>query len=103
MKELIALTFVRKIGFATIHDIQCPFLGQTGSFHCNCPKRLASNTVEGIINQLVNIFDDIGLGRDWNIQSKLKDKETILISISMTELIALTFVRKIGFACLGKT
>jgi hypothetical protein len=39
-------------------------------FHCNCPKRLASNTVEGIINQLVNIFDDIGLGRDWNIVSE---------------------------------
>jgi hypothetical protein len=57
-------------GKTTIHDIQCPFLGQKGSFHCNCPKRLASNTVEGIINQLVNIFDDIGLGRDWNIVSE---------------------------------
>jgi hypothetical protein len=57
-------------GKTTIRDIQCPFLGQKGSFHCNCPKRLASNTVEGIINQLVNIFDDIGLGRDWNIVSE---------------------------------
>jgi hypothetical protein len=62
-------------GKTTIHDIQCPFLRQKGSFHYNCPKSLASNTVEGIINQLVNIFD----------------------------VIALTFVRKIGFARLGKT
>ena len=46
------------------------FSWSKGSFHCNCPRRLASNTVEGIINQLVNIFDDIGLGRDWNIVSE---------------------------------
>ena len=50
-----------------MHDLQCPILDQKGSFHCNCHKCLASNTVEEIINQLVSIFDDIGLGRDWNI------------------------------------
>ena len=54
-------------GKTTIHDIQCPFLGQKGSFHCNCPKHLVSNIVEGIINQLVSIFDDIDLGRDWRL------------------------------------
>ncbi|VDH99563.1 Hypothetical predicted protein [Mytilus galloprovincialis] len=34
-------------------------------FQCSCPNRLASATVEGIINQLVNLFDDKGLGRTW--------------------------------------
>ena len=68
--QMISKGFWYCNGKTTIHDIQCPFLGQKGSFHCNCPKRLASNTVEGIINQPVNIFDDIGLGRDWNIVSE---------------------------------
>ncbi|CAG2243779.1 unnamed protein product [Mytilus edulis] len=36
-----------------------------GMFQCSCPNRLASATVEGIINQLVNLFDDKGLGRTW--------------------------------------
>ena len=39
----------------------------------------------------------------YKVNFSLKDKQTILISLSMKELIALTFVRKIGFACLGKT
>lgn len=56
-------------GKTPVHDIHCCYLGQKGSFSCSCPKRLASNTVEGILNQLVNIFDDLGFGRDYDIIS----------------------------------
>ncbi|CAG2235217.1 unnamed protein product [Mytilus edulis] len=46
------------------------FRAKRGEFDCFCPKRLASGTVEGVINQLVNIFDDNGFGRYWDIFSK---------------------------------
>ncbi|CAG2202351.1 unnamed protein product [Mytilus edulis] len=57
-------------GKTTIHGVHCKHLGQKGEFDCFCPKRLASGTVEGVINQLVNIFDDNGFGRYWDIFSK---------------------------------
>lgn len=56
-------------GKTIIHDIQCPFLGIKGSVECDCPKRLASATVEGVIQQLVNIFEDNGMGRSWDVMS----------------------------------
>ncbi|CAC5368150.1 unnamed protein product [Mytilus coruscus] len=52
-----------KFGKTTVHDVNCQYLGLKGMFQCSCPNRLASATVEGVINQLVNIFDDKGLGR----------------------------------------
>ncbi|VDI23645.1 Hypothetical predicted protein [Mytilus galloprovincialis] len=59
------LVWKDKFGKTTVHDINCQYLGLKGMFECSCPNRLASATVEGLINQLVNLFDDKGLGRTW--------------------------------------
>ncbi|XP_063416264.1 uncharacterized protein LOC134697907 [Mytilus trossulus] len=61
----IFLVWKDKFGKTTVHDINCQYLGLKGMFECSCPNRLASATVEGLINQLVNLFDDKGLGRTW--------------------------------------
>ena len=57
-------------GKTVVHDIDCKNLGLQGMFDCGCPKRLASGTVEGLIQQLINIFDDHGLGKKWDIVSR---------------------------------
>jgi len=53
-----------------VHDIQCRYLGIKGMFGCSCPKRLASATVENIIQQLFGIFEANGFGRNWDILSR---------------------------------
>ena len=58
-------------GKTTVHNIDCPNLGLLGNFECSCPKRLASGTVEVIIQHLVNIFDNHGLGRTWRVGNKI--------------------------------
>lgn len=53
-------------GKTQIHDKLCTFLGESGVMSCQCPIRLASGTVEGLIQHLVDIFDSVGRGRVWN-------------------------------------
>lgn len=36
-------------------------------FYCGCPLRLVSGTDSLMIDRLVNMFDDIGCGRSWNM------------------------------------
>lgn len=60
------LVWTDSFGKTVVHDVQCPFLGLQGLFGCNCPKWLASSTVEGMIQKLVNIFQDMGLGLGWD-------------------------------------
>ena len=63
------LVWKDSFGKTIVHNIQCKFLGKKGEIPCACPRRLASATVEGIIQQLVNIFDENGKGRDWDVLS----------------------------------
>ena len=53
-------------GKPQIHDKFCAYLGESGVMPCKCPIRLASGTVEGLIQHLVDIFDSVGRGRVWN-------------------------------------
>ena len=56
-----------------VHDIKCKYLGQKDVSECLCPKRLASGTVENIIQQLLSVFDDNGFGRKWDILTKSRN------------------------------
>lgn len=33
---------------------------------CSCPKRLAFGTVQSLIGQSKTVFEDLGLGKDWD-------------------------------------
>ena len=59
-------------GKTIVHNINCKHLGTHGEFKidCRCPRRLASATVENIIMRLVSIFEEFGLGRNWDILAK---------------------------------
>ena len=61
------LVWKDSFGKTTVHDVRCRYLGKQGVFECPCPKRLSSATVENIISQITNIFEDAGLGRNWDI------------------------------------
>jgi hypothetical protein len=52
-----------------VHKLFCPFLGSKSNSECNCPRRLASGTIEDIFQQLIQIFDEKGFGRYWDIVS----------------------------------
>ncbi|XP_061174881.1 uncharacterized protein LOC133184026 [Saccostrea echinata] len=54
-------------GKTIVHNLSCPFLRSKTNVECNCPCRLASGTVDCIIQQLIQIFDEQGFGRYWDI------------------------------------
>lgn len=47
-------------GKTIVHNVSCLYLGSRTSGECHCPRRLASGTVEGIIQQLIQVFDEQG-------------------------------------------
>lgn len=54
---------------------QIVFLKKTPNkwlFACSFPVRLASGTVS-LINRLMNIFDEMGFGRSWNMALGLRN------------------------------
>lgn len=61
------LIFKDKKGKTKVHDIHCGYLGKMSDVsECSCPKRLAFGTVQSLIGQLKTVFEDLGLGKDWD-------------------------------------
>lgn len=54
-------------GKIIVHHFCCLHLGSRTSVECHCPRCLAFGTVEGIIQQLIKVFDEQGFGRQWDI------------------------------------
>lgn len=54
-------------GKTSVHNLRCLYLGSMTSGECQCPRREASGTVEGIIQQLIQVFDEQGFCRQWDI------------------------------------
>lgn len=50
-------------GKTIVHNLCCLYLGSRTSGEC----RLASGTAEGTIQQLIQVFDEQGFGRQWDI------------------------------------
>lgn len=59
-----------KFGKTTVHEVKCEYLGRWGIFECRCPRRLSGATVENIVCQLMNIFEEAGLTRSWDILTR---------------------------------
>lgn len=57
-------------GKTILHRLCCQFLRSKTNFECNCLRRLASGTVECLTQQLIQIFDEQGFGRYWDIVSE---------------------------------
>ena len=55
-------------GKTKVHSVNCSFLGQKGQSDCDCPLRLATATVANLMQKLVDIFEQVGRGRDWDIK-----------------------------------
>lgn len=54
-------------GKTVVHKLQCKFLGLRGKKQCSCPSRLASGTVDVMVQHLVDLFEGHGRGRVWDI------------------------------------
>lgn len=61
------LVWKDQCGKSQVNKYIVGFLGNKGTFDCGCQVRLASGTASLIINRLVNIFDEMGCGRSWNM------------------------------------
>lgn len=55
-------------GKTKVHEIVCPYLGDKLKLDCPCPNRLAAATVNNLVQKLVDIFDQAGRGRFWDIR-----------------------------------
>lgn len=59
------LVWKDKAGRTTVHHLACPEVGKK-SCTCGCPKRLAAGTVDSLIGKLRSIFNNNGLGGEWD-------------------------------------
>ncbi|KXJ23560.1 Protein LIGHT-DEPENDENT SHORT HYPOCOTYLS 5 [Exaiptasia diaphana] len=59
------LVWKDKNGHTTAHELRCPEVGNKKS-SCGCPKRLAAGNVDSLIGKLGSIFNDTGLGGEWD-------------------------------------
>lgn len=62
------LVWKDSVGRTKVHDITCPFLGDKLRVDCSCPMRLAAATVSGLVQKLVDVFEQAGRGRIWDIK-----------------------------------
>lgn len=53
-------------GKTQVHITGCTFLGQRGTFSCDCPTRLAFGTVDSVIGKLCALFRDLGRRGEWD-------------------------------------
>ena len=53
-------------GKTQIHVISYQNLGKVGVLECDCPLKLASDTVQSILGQLKSIFEAYGKGKVWD-------------------------------------
>lgn len=61
------LIFKDKKGKIKVYDIYCGYLGKMFDVsECLCLKRLVFGIVQFLIGQLKIVFEDLGLGKDWD-------------------------------------
>lgn len=63
-------------GKTQVHNIQCQYIGEFGIQECGCPCRLSAGTVQGVTQQLVDIFCLVGRGRSWDISTSCGNPAT---------------------------
>lgn len=61
------LVWCDKSGKTPVHSVTCPFLGLSGRQTCQCPMRLAARTVHFMVQQLSDIFQVHGRGKEWDV------------------------------------
>ena len=49
-----------------IHNFECSHIGQPGVFACTCPIRLSANSIQNLIQQLSEIYVQLGSGKHWD-------------------------------------
>lgn len=61
-------------GKSQVCKTDCRFLNKKNKwlFACSFPVRLVSGTVS-LINRFMNIFDEMGFGRSWNMALGLRN------------------------------
>ena len=51
---------------AKVHSFVCPSLGQQGSTICSCPMRLSAGSVQNLLQQVADIYVQLGKGSSWD-------------------------------------
>lgn len=59
-------------GKSQVRKTDCRFKKKKWLFACSFPVRPASGTVS-LINRFMNIFEDMGFGRSWNMALGLRN------------------------------
>lgn len=60
------LIFKEKGGKTQLHDISCPLRTKHGLQTCQCPRTLASKSVDSLLGKIRALFRDEGRSGEWN-------------------------------------